>query len=94
LLGSSNFTIYDSQDSLRAISGIIKEMQLDRDVYKPKQVLSRISNFKNSLITVKAYFNDRDLEGCNVQKASYGELYQNYVDKCFKSEQWILMIYC
>jgi hypothetical protein len=36
LLGyPSNFTIYDSQDSLRAISGIIKEMQLDRDVYKP-----------------------------------------------------------
>jgi DNA helicase-2/ATP-dependent DNA helicase PcrA len=26
----SNFTIYDSQDSLRCISGIIKEMQLDR----------------------------------------------------------------
>jgi DNA helicase-2/ATP-dependent DNA helicase PcrA len=46
LLGILNFTIYDSQDSLRAISGIIKEMQLDRDVYKPKQVLSRISNFK------------------------------------------------
>ena len=42
----SNFTIYDSQDSLRAISGIIKEMQLDRDIYKPKQVLSRISNLK------------------------------------------------
>jgi DNA helicase-2/ATP-dependent DNA helicase PcrA len=41
----SNFTIYDSQDSLRAISGIIKEMQLER-CYKPKQVLSRISNFK------------------------------------------------
>jgi DNA helicase-2/ATP-dependent DNA helicase PcrA len=33
-------------NSLRAISGIIKEMQLDRDVYKPKQVLSRISTLK------------------------------------------------
>ena len=43
----SNFTIYDSQDSLRCISGIIKEMQLDRDVYKPKQVLSRISIIRN-----------------------------------------------
>jgi DNA helicase-2/ATP-dependent DNA helicase PcrA len=86
-LGIPNFTIYDSQDSLRAISGIIKEMQLDRDVYKPKQVLSRISNFKNSLITVKAYFNDRDLQEADAmsKKASYGELYQNYVDKCFKS---------
>jgi DNA helicase-2/ATP-dependent DNA helicase PcrA len=44
----SNFTIYDSQDSLRCISGIIKEMQLDRDVYKPKQVLSRISSYKKT----------------------------------------------
>ena len=50
----SNFTIYDSQDSVRLISSIIKEMQLDRDIYKPNQVLGRISSYKNSLITVKA----------------------------------------
>lgn len=83
----SNFTIYDSQDSLRAISGIIKEMQLDRDVYKPKQVLSRISNFKNSLITVKAYFNDPELQEADAmsKKPRMGEIYQNYVDRCFKS---------
>jgi DNA helicase-2/ATP-dependent DNA helicase PcrA len=83
----SNFTIYDSQDSLRAISGIIKEMQLDRDIYKPKQVLGRISNFKNSLITVKAYFNDRDLQEADAmsKKPRMGELYEKYVEKCFKS---------
>jgi DNA helicase-2/ATP-dependent DNA helicase PcrA len=83
----SNFTIYDSQDSLRAISAIIKEMQLDRDVYKPKQVLSRISNFKNGLITVKAYFNDPDLQEADAmsKKPRMGEIYQNYVDRCFKS---------
>jgi DNA helicase-2/ATP-dependent DNA helicase PcrA len=34
----SNFTIYDTQDSVRLISAIIKEMQLDKDVYKPKQI--------------------------------------------------------
>jgi DNA helicase-2/ATP-dependent DNA helicase PcrA len=93
LLGyPSNFTIYDSQDSLRAISGIIKEMQLDRDVYKPKQVLSRISNFKNSLITVKPILM---IVICKKRmqcpKKPRMELYQNYVDKCFKSEQWILI---
>lgn len=83
----SNFTIYDSQDSLRAISGIIKEMQLDRDVYKPKQILSRISQFKNSLITVKAYFNDPDLQEADAmsKKPRMGEIYQQYVDRCFKS---------
>ncbi|MGO4821635.1 MULTISPECIES: ATP-dependent helicase [unclassified Flavobacterium] len=88
LLGyPSNFTIYDSQDSLRAISGIIKEMQLDRDVYKPKQVLGRISNFKNSLITVKAYFNDPELQEADAmsKKPRMGELYEKYVEKCFKS---------
>lgn len=83
----SNFTIYDSQDSLRCISGIIKEMQLDRDVYKPKQVLSRISSYKNSLITVKAYFNNPELQEADAmaKKPRLGEIYQNYVDKCFKS---------
>ena len=62
-------------------------MQLDRDVYKPKQVLGRISNFKNSLITVKAYFNDPDLQEADAmaKKPRMGELYQKYVEKCFKS---------
>ena len=83
----SNFTIYDSQDSVRAISAIIKEMQLDRDVYKPKQVLSRISSYKNSLITVKAYFNNPELQEADAmsKKPRLGEIYQNYVDRCFKA---------
>ncbi len=83
----SNFTIYDSQDSVRLISQIIKEMQLDKDVYKPKQVLSRISQYKNSLITVRAYFNNPELQEADAmsKKPRLGEIYQNYVDRCFKS---------
>ena len=83
----SNFTIYDTQDSVRLISAIIKEMQLDKDVYKPKQVLSRISSYKNSLITVKAYFNNPDLQEADAmsKKPRLGEIYQNYVDRCFKA---------
>ena len=83
----SNFTIYDTQDSVRLISAIIKEMQLDKDIYKPKQVLSRISSYKNSLITVKAYFNNPDLQEADAmsKKPRLGEIYQNYVDRCFKS---------
>ena len=83
----SNFTIYDSQDSQRLISSIIKEMQLDRDIYKPKQVLGRISSYKNSLITVKAYFNDRDLQETDAmaKKPRLGEIYEQYVDRCFKA---------
>lgn len=83
----SNFTIYDTQDSVRLIGAIIKEMQLDKDIYKPKQVLGRISSYKNSLITVKAYFNDPELQEADAmsKKPRLGEIYQNYVDRCFKA---------
>jgi DNA helicase-2/ATP-dependent DNA helicase PcrA len=83
----SNFSIYDSQDSVRLISAIIKEMQLDKDIYKPKQVFSRISSYKNSLITVKAYFNNPELQEADAmsKKPRLGEIYQNYVERCFKA---------
>ncbi|MBC5833612.1 UvrD-helicase domain-containing protein [Flavobacterium sp. F372] len=83
----SNFTIYDSQDSLRCLGSIIKEMQLDKDVYKPKQILGRISQYKNSLITVRAYFNNPELQEADAmsKKPRMGEIYNNYVERCFKS---------
>ncbi len=83
----SNFTIYDTQDSVRLLSAIIKEMQLEKDHYKPKQVLSRISQFKNSLITVKAYYNNPDLLEADrmANRPKMGEIYKRYVDRCFKS---------
>lgn len=83
----SNFTIYDTQDSVRLISAIIKEMQLDKDIYKPKQVYGRISSYKNSLITVKAYFNNPELMEADAmsKKPRMGEIYQAYVERCFKS---------
>ncbi len=83
----SNFTIYDSQDSLRCLGGIIKEMQLDKDIYKPKQILGRISQYKNSLITVRAYFNNPELQEADAmsKKPRMGEIYNNYVERCFKS---------
>jgi len=83
----SNFTIYDTQDSDRLISSIIKEMGLDKDIYKYKQIRSRISAFKNSLITVKAYFNDFDLQEADAmsKRPETGAIYKEYVDRCFKA---------
>ena len=83
----SNFTIYDTQDSQRLIAAIIKEMGLDKDVYKYKQVYSRISSFKNSLITVKAYFQNPELQEADAmsKKPRLGEIYQQYVERCFKA---------
>ncbi|MEY8868951.1 ATP-dependent helicase [Gaetbulibacter sp. PBL-D1] len=83
----SNFTIYDTQDSDRLISSIIKEMNLDKDVYKYKQVRSRISSYKNSLITVKAYFNNPELIEADTaaRRPRLGDIYKNYVERCFKA---------
>ncbi len=83
----SNFTIYDTQDSQRLIASIIKEMGLDKDIYKYKQIQNRISSYKNSLITVKAYFQNPELMEADAmaKRPRLGEIYQNYVDRCFKA---------
>ena len=82
-----NFTIYDTQDSQRLINGIIKEKELDKDVYKYKQIQQRISSLKNNLITVRAYFNNPELiENDAIRRQPrFGEIYQEYVDRCFKA---------
>lgn len=83
----SSFTIYDTQDTERLISSIIKEMQLDKDLYKAKKIRSRISSFKNSLITVRAYFNNPELIEADreAKRTQMGEVYKEYVDRCFKA---------
>ncbi|UNY98181.1 UvrD-helicase domain-containing protein [Zhouia spongiae] len=83
----SNFTIYDAQDSQRLIAAIIKEMGLDKDIYKYKQIQNRISSFKNSLITVRAYFNNSDLQEADAmaKRPRIGEIYEEYCNRCFKS---------
>lgn len=83
----ANFTIYDSQDSLNVLKKVLKDMNIDADLYKPKKVLARISNYKNNLITVKAYFNNPELieadERANMKHI--GIIYQKYVDVCYRN---------
>ena len=88
LLGyPSDFTIYDQQDAISVMTKIINEMNLDKDIYKAKQVLGRISQYKNNLITVRAYHNNQALiEADNeAMKPRMGDIYRAYVDRCFKS---------
>ncbi len=82
-----DFTIYDSADSLQLIKQVIKDMNLDSDIYKPKQIQSRISNFKNNLITVRAYFNNPELMEADMyaKRPEMGNIYQRYVDRCFRA---------
>ena len=83
---SSNFSIYDTR--FRKIdSSIIKELKLDKHLYKYKSIRNRISSLKNNLVTVKAYFNNPELIQFDKEsrKPMFGKIYQTYVERCFKA---------
>ena len=84
---SSNFSIYDTQDSERLISSIIKELKLDKELYKHRNIRNRISSLKNNLVTVKAYLNNPELvqQDKESRKPMFGKIYQTYVNRCFKA---------
>ena len=84
---SSNFSIYDTQDSERLISSIIKELKLDKELYKYRNIRNRISSLKNNLVTVKAYLNNPELvqQDKESRKPMFGKIYQTYVNRCFKA---------
>ena len=75
-----NFTIYDTSDSQSAVKACLKEMGLDDKVYKPKDVLARISSAKNNLITVKAYQASPELQKQDYfsKRPRLGEVYERY----------------
>ena len=84
---TSDFTIYDTQDSERLISSIIKEKALDKDVYRPKSIRNRISSLKNNFITVNGYFANNELvESDNLsRKPETGNIYKEYSERLIKS---------
>ncbi len=84
---TSDFTIYDTQDSERLISSIIKEKALDKDVYRPKSIRNRISSLKNNFITVNGYFANIELvESDNLsRKPETGNIYKEYSERLIKS---------
>ena len=92
---TSSFTIYDTQDSDRLISSIIKEMGLSKDSYKPKQIRNRISTLKNNLITVESYELDFELKESDeiAQRPLFGKIYLEYTKRFLSQIQWILTIY-
>ncbi len=88
LLGyPSNFTIYDTQDALNVLKKVLKDLHIDSDLYKPKKVQSRISAYKNNLITVNAYYKNPEImeadERANMK--NMGQIYQKYVEQCYKN---------
>ena len=84
---TSNFTIYDSDDSQKLVSRIIKEFNLDKDQYKYKSIFSRISSMKNSFITPNNYHNNEELLLSDKisNRSKFFQIYNEYVERCFKA---------
>ena len=47
---SSSFTIYDAADSLRLMTLVMRELDLDPKRYPPRSFLAQVSNLKNELV--------------------------------------------
>ena len=82
-----SFTIYDTTDSVSALKTCIKQLGLDDKVYKPKEVLSRISKAKNDLVTPTPYANGAGgyLEDDRLHKKP--EIYKIYAQYCQMCKQ-------
>lgn len=83
-----NFTIYDSSDSKNLVKKIIKEMNLNDQVYKPGEIFGRISSAKNNLITPAAYFSSAQLMERDKQsrKPHIADIYKLYAQRCKKAD--------
>lgn len=80
----AEFTIYDQSDSLSLVKTCLKELNLDDKTYKPKTVLGRISEAKNSLVSPAAYIaNSTAVEhDRNTRMPRLAEVYDLYWRKC------------
>ena len=84
---SSNFTIYDTDDSKSLLKNIVKELQLDPKVYTPGQIMSRISSAKSNLITAQEYNANSEIMSQDkaANRPMTGDIYLHYTARCFKA---------
>ncbi|MBE6701443.1 MAG: ATP-dependent DNA helicase PcrA [Ruminococcaceae bacterium] len=69
-----NFTIYDTDDSKKLIQNIVKELDLDDEMFNSRSVLSTISRMKNNLI----YPDSEDAFSDDFREKSIFEIYDKY----------------
>lgn len=82
-----NFTIYDAADSKNLVKTIIKEKQLDDNVYKPNNMAARISAAKNDLVTSRMYAANNTFQEYDKMSRTplFYDIYMTYTARCFKA---------
>ncbi len=84
---TSNFSIYDTDDTKSLLRSIIKEKNLDDKVYRLNSVLNRISGAKNRLISPQQYFGSEILrnEDRMARMPEIADIFVTYARRCFQS---------
>ncbi len=84
---TSDFSIYDTDDSKSLLRSIIKEFNLDDKVYKANVVFNRISGAKNRLISADDYKNNAVIQADDdaAKMKEIGRIYKTYATRCFQA---------
>ena len=84
---TSNFTIYDTDDSKSLLKKIIKELKLNDKTYKTGEVLGRISAAKSNLMTWKAYASNAEIiDRDRMHKMpEITTIFKMYATRCFQA---------
>ncbi len=84
---TSDFSIYDTDDSKSLIRAIVKERGLDDKVYKANVIFNRISGAKNRLIGPDEYLNNPVIaaDDAAAKLPEMGKLYKIYALRCFQA---------
>ena len=90
----SSFTIYDAQDSLRAITLAVKDLNLDPKRFPPRQIRATISNAKNELIDYESF----QADGAGFYHENVADVYRLYQQRMLEASAMdfddLLMITC
>jgi len=78
----TNFTIYDTEDSVSMIKTVLNDLQLDVKTYKPKVVLHYISEAKNQLQSYKEYQAYEQNALFANHYLEVGRIFKHYVKRC------------
>lgn len=84
---TSDFSIYDADDSKSLIRSIVKELGLDDKLYKANVVFNRISGAKNRLVSADDYLNNSIIRADDdaAKMPEIGRIFKTYVVRCFQA---------
>ncbi|MEZ0538510.1 ATP-dependent helicase [Fibrella arboris] len=84
---TSNFSIYDTDDSKSLLRSIIRERGLDDKQYRANAVFNRISSAKNRLVGADEYMNNAIIQAddASAKMPEVGAIYKVYSTRCFQA---------